>query len=512
MRPNIFLKSSLLTFSICSTVFLSCQVQPSDELLFAEAGESLRIYTGEVATLNGSVSQGAGFNSYWDFDDRDGVEQDATDLKVDHSYKKPGVYIATLVVEDKQGNTTWDKKAVEVLTPPSEGLNITDNFEGGYIGQTYKQDNTYRCHLSKSLHWTTRIDNCESQPVTLQIYGFGKNMPVPIAITHYSDATFNENFKAVFTHNYGTHNWKVLEDAAYTYIPETETMEITATFNQSPVYIGWAYIYTPYMLHRYLSGLPDKSFLNIEYIGKSVQGRDITMVSIGDPDVEKDKTVWLLGGQHGFEVGGISSAEGMIDFLISDDPLAIEARRKIDFKIFPQVNPDAHANKWYRFNAHGIDLNRNWDKSDLGHGHDSEVSEPEVTAIQKEVSKWLAGGTKRSIAVDIHDWTALRPGVQFSTDEELVKNNPQVSQFYYEIREKHLPHSFLYLAPSMGVVGEDYFHNNVPGNELSMTIEIGLGGLTRESDPVKIAPVHENVINVGKQLVKMCLEYYNLNE
>ncbi|MFC2125698.1 M14 family zinc carboxypeptidase [Bacteroidota bacterium] len=484
----------------------------TDESPSAEAGEDLRIYAGETATLDGSGSKGSKLNAYWDFDDRDGIDQDAAGLMVEHRYKKEGVYIATLVMEDGHGNTSRDKKAIEVLTQPSEGLNITDNFEGGYIGQIYRQGNTYRCHLSKSLHWTARINNCENQSVTLQIYGFGKNMPVPLAITHYNDATFNEKFKAVYSHEYGTNNWKVLVDAKYKYIPDTETMEITAIFNQSPVYIGWAYIYTPYMLHRYISALPEKPFLKVEYIGKTVQGRDIPMVSIGDPDVKKDETVWLLGGQHGFEVGGISSAEGMIDFLISDDPAAVEARNKIDFKIFPQINPDAHANKWYRFNAHGIDLNRNWDQSDLGHGHDSKVSEPEVAAIKLEINKWMEGGNKRSIAIDIHDWTALKPGVQFSTDEELVVNNPKIRQFYYDIREKHLPHSFLYLAPAMGVVAEDYFHNMVPGNELSMTIEIGLAGLTRESDPVKIPPVHENVKNVGEQLVKMCMEYFNLYE
>jgi len=288
-------------------------------------------------------------------------------------------------------------------------------------------------------------------------------------------------------------------------------MEITATFQKSPVYIGWAYIYTPFMLQRYLSNLPEKPFMNIENIGKSVQGRDISMVTIGDPETKKDKTVWLLGGQHGFEIGGISSAEGMIDFLISDDPAAVEARSKIDFKILPMINPDAHANKWYRFNAHGIDLNRNWDEGDLGHGHDSPVPESEVAAVQQAIQKWLNEGPKRSIAVDIHDWTALRPGVQFSTDKKKMEN-PAVRYFFHETRKKHLPHSFLYVADAMGTVAEDYFHNNVPGNELAMTIEIGLAGLTKETDPVKIPPIHENIKEVGKQLSKMCLEYYNLNE
>ena len=290
-------------------------------------------------------------------------------------------------------------------------------------------------------------------------------------------------------------------------------MEITAVFKKSPVYVGWSFIYTPYMLHSYLSGLPEKPFLNIEYIGKTVQGRDIPMVTIGEPGLKKDKAVWLLGGQHGFEVGGISSAEGMIDFLISDDPIAVEARSKIDFKILPLINPDAHANKWYRFNAHGIDLNRNWDQGDLGHGHDSPVAEPEVDAVMRAIGEWMEGDTKRSIAIDIHDWTALAPGVQFSTNSEEAVKNPEIKLFYDDIREKYLPLTILYYSEPMGMIAQDYFHNNVVGNELSMTIEIGLaGGWGHKSNPADVPAVPRNVRYIGKQLVKMCLEYFNLSK
>jgi len=508
-----FVKLSLLISIIFNITLLYGQVQSPDKLPAAEAGADLRVYAGDVVLLDGYGSGGTELKAYWDFDDRDGVEKEAEGMIVKHSYKRAGAYIATLTVKDNLGFTSWDKKLIEVLTPVSEGLNITDNFEGGYIGQTYKLGSTYRCHLTKTLHWTVRIDNCENKPVTLRVYGFGKNMPVPLAITHYNDATFSEKFKALYSYGFDSQEWEVLDDAEYKYIPETETMEITAVFKKSPVYVGWSFIYTPYMLHRYLSGLPEKPFLSIENIGKTVQGRDIPMVTIGEPGLKKDKAVWLLGGQHGFEVGGISAAEGMIDFLISDDPIAVEARSKIDFKILPLINPDAHANKWYRFNAHGIDLNRNWDQGDLGHGHDSPVAEPEVDAVMRAISEWMEGDTKRSIAIDIHDWTALAPGVQFSTNSEEAVKNPEIKLFYDDIREKYLPLTILYYSEPMEMIAQDYFHNKVVGNELSMTIEIGLaGGWGHESNPADVPAVPGNVRYIGKQLVKMCLEYFNLSK
>ncbi|MCK4967052.1 hypothetical protein KAS50_08470, partial [bacterium] len=211
--------------------------------------------------------------------------------------------------------------------------------------------------------------------------------------------------------------------------------------------------------------------------------------------------------------------EGMIDFLISDDPAAVEARSKIDFKILPLINPDAHANKWYRFNAHGIDLNRNWDQGDLGHGHDSPVPEPEIAAVKTAVKKWMDKGKKRSIAIDIHDWEVAKCGIEFSPIGEKNIESPEIKLFYEVLREKYFPHTIFYYSKpkpgsfvATGANAPSYFNLNVPGNEISTTIEIGLGGWGPESNPAKIPAVPRNVKHFGEQLAKMCLEYFNSSE
>ena len=76
--------------------------------------------------------------------------------------------------------------------------------------------------------------------------------------------------------------------------------------------------------------------MNIEYIGKT-SGTGYSDGYYRRAGFEEIKAVRLLGGRHGFEVGGFASAEGMID-LISDDPTAVEARSKIDFKILPLIS------------------------------------------------------------------------------------------------------------------------------------------------------------------------------
>ncbi len=50
--------------------------------------------------------------------------------------------------------------------------------------------------------------------------------------------------------------------------------------------------------------------------------------------------VMLACGQHAFEFTGNWVLEGMVDFLVSDDPRAIALRQNAEFFVYPDLNPD----------------------------------------------------------------------------------------------------------------------------------------------------------------------------
>lgn len=52
--------------------------------------------------------------------------------------------------------------------------------------------------------------------------------------------------------------------------------------------------------------------------------------------------------------------DGMFDFLVSQDPVAVALRSRVIFKIVPMLNPDGVANGNHRCNLVGLDLNRQW--------------------------------------------------------------------------------------------------------------------------------------------------------
>ena len=93
---------------------------------------------------------------------------------------------------------------------------------------------------------------------------------------------------------------------------------------------------------------PDRVVRRRVYLGRSVLGRPIYAVELGDPDNER-RTL-AVGVIHGNEPAGIRIA----DDLISQPP-----PREALLWIIRELNPDGVA-AGTRQNAHGVDLNRNF--------------------------------------------------------------------------------------------------------------------------------------------------------
>jgi len=97
--------------------------------------------------------------------------------------------------------------------------------------------------------------------------------------------------------------------------------------------------------------------MTLSSLGKSVQGRDLWMVTIGTGP----KSIFYLCRQHGHEP---ASTEGALAFLTTlvkadnDTPLA-KSLANVTVYIVPMANPDG-AEAFRRHNAHGSDLNRDW--------------------------------------------------------------------------------------------------------------------------------------------------------
>jgi protein MpaA len=125
-------------------------------------------------------------------------------------------------------------------------------------------------------------------------------------------------------------------------------------------------------------------------LGRSVEGRPISAVRVGDPSA--DRTALIVGEIHGDEPAGRRVVA------------SLRARKDIagvDLWLIDTVNPDG-ARRGQRQNARGVDLNRNWPvqwkrtaRGNRYYGGPKPLSEPEsqavarlATRIKPDISIW----------------------------------------------------------------------------------------------------------------------------
>ena len=113
--------------------------------------------------------------------------------------------------------------------------------------------------------------------------------------------------------------------------------------------------------------------------------------------MNRKKVVWLVGLQHCAETGAGWGLEAILQFLVSPDPVAAEARRKMLVKVVPIVNIDALAEGRGRIHSSGRNLNREWERPDPA---------PEIAAIRKTIDAWKARGNPIDAFIDIHGFSS----------------------------------------------------------------------------------------------------------
>lgn len=121
-------------------------------------------------------------------------------------------------------------------------------------------------------------------------------------------------------------------------------------------------------------------------IGRSVQGRAIAAYHLGDP--ASHTTSLLLASIHGNEHAATTAANAVLAKARAGFVVA-----GVNLWIVPVVNPDGYAH-WTRWNAHRVDLNRNWgyrfvsqNKHTRFYSGPHAFSEPETRALKAFIQK-----------------------------------------------------------------------------------------------------------------------------
>jgi predicted deacylase len=141
-------------------------------------------------------------------------------------------------------------------------------------------------------------------------------------------------------------------------------------------------------------------------VGRSVRGQIITSTRVG----RGSTAVALVGAIHGCEANTARLVEDLAQVFVGmANALPVDGR----FFFVPRLNPDGLAEN-SRYNANGVDLNRNWDTVDWqtdaggssgvvrGSGGVRPFSEPETRAVAAWLLELRDGRADRPIVVFYH--------------------------------------------------------------------------------------------------------------
>ncbi len=280
------------------------------------------------------------------------------------------------------------------------GAAIRTDFEGGRLGRIERAgDAHFLCGVAgesdqdkrnRQANWYYfRVDGAAGREITVDLVdlpGEYNYKPNRGAVTRDTVPVYSDD----------NQHWKHFERTEYD--AETPSLRLRITPRGDRFWIAHVPPYTNEHLARLVAGFASDSKLRTQVIGKSVEGRDLLLLTVTDPRVPEapKKTIWLMTRQHSWETGSSWAGEGALRWALSSDPKAVRMRREVILKMFPLCDPDGVARGGVRFNAHGYDLNRNWDAVDP-------LKTPEIAAQRKAVLDWVDGGRRVDLFLTLHN-------------------------------------------------------------------------------------------------------------
>jgi len=139
-------------------------------------------------------------------------------------------------------------------------------------------------------------------------------------------------------------------------------------------------------------------------LGTSVQNRPMWALRITGPGNVKPG-VFYHGAEHGNEAAGASVIQYVAYQLLTNYDMDTEVAWLVDhveWTLLPIMNPDGYVH-YRRYNANGVDLNRNWDGLDAGNdprGGPYPFSEPETIALRD----FLIANPQVRVHLDLHGY------------------------------------------------------------------------------------------------------------
>ncbi|XP_069555111.1 BEN domain-containing protein 5-like isoform X1 [Brachyistius frenatus] len=226
------------------------------------------------------------------------------------------------------------------------------------------------------------------------------------------------------------------------------------------------------------------------------------------PEREK-KLVFLTARVHPGESPASFICQGVIDFLVSQHPVAQVLRDHVIFKIVPMLNPDGVYLGNYRCSLMGFDLNRHWqDPSPWAH--------PTLHAVKQLIVQMNQDPTvSLEFYIDVHAHSTMLNGFMYGNvfeDEERVQRQ---AVFPRLLCQNAPDFSFSNTSFNRDVVkagtGRRFLGGLLDDTSYCYTLEVSFYSYMTAGSTAPVPYTEETYMKLGRNVARTYLDYYKLN-
>ncbi len=250
-----------------------------------------------------------------------------------------------------------------------------------------------------------------------------------------------------------------------------------------------------------LSDMDLSSSLEFDIIGRSSEGRPIRAYCIG----AGDSSVIIMGAIHGSEGNTAMLVTDLARYFTGMSDFLPPAYR---FYFIPSVNPDGFLQN-SRYNARGVDLNRNWDthnwqsqtqgsnETKENDGGTEPFSEPETSALSNWLLDLQKDSLKKPIVISYHSFNPpsglVQPGYRVA--DKTLQTDPASALLAQDIA-RELGYHYSRTFDQYPITGEA-INWCADHDILSMDIELPYGGRLSSNQVQKHA---HSILNSVKRM------------
>ena len=332
---------------------------------------------------------------------------------------------------------------------------------------------------------------------TLQVQILPENFPVNMS-PWYAFRMWSETEQTIYiklSYNHGQHrywpklnsdnkHWVPVDSSDYFSEPGDTSALFRVHINHDTIRISAQENIGSGENKQWIDKLEKKQFISKQIIGYSTLEKPLYGLSISESDGKN--LLVILSRQHPPEITGYKEMIAFVESISENTRLARKFRKKFETIVVPMMNPDGVDNGFWRHNAGGIDMNRDW-----RHFH-----QPETFAFRK----YILEKTRKQNAIVCFgiDFHSTQEDIFYYSEKNVNPDKKGITLKWVNSINKRFPDNSFNPEPTgiTSQISKNWFFNEIKAE--SITYEVG------DNTPRDI--INKRGKEAARQLMKILLK------